>query len=1027
MAISRKDVLIRFLSNTEGLKKAGKEVDELSSKEEKAAVNRKKQLEASINALKKFEKAKKRANSVDEIDAFNKKIEESKRRIELLGGRVKKADGIISSLRGNVLKLGAQFAGAFAIKAIVSDATETIVEFDESIANLRKTTGLSAEAARDLAKTLLEIDTKTSVTELLELATAAGRLGVAEDQIRDFVEEVDKLFVALGDDLAGSAEEIATNIGKIVSVFGIEEAEGLAEGLNKVGSVFNELGANSKANAGFILDFTNRLAGVGPAAGLSVTEVAAFATVLDEAGQSVEVSATTLNQLIPLIGKDLPKFAKLAGVSLEEFSKTLKEDAFEAMLQVFEGSKSASGGIEGLADTLQAVGVDGARASSILGILSNKTDDLRKFQNLANTAFEEGVSLTNEFNIKNNTLSASTEKLSKAWDIWILSIDSGEGVISKSIRGLVDLATSALKLGRNQRGLADDFFNLKDEVENLENNITPLLDRYDELQSSTELTKKEQAELDSIIQTISETLPTAISAFDEYGKAMDISSESARRLISQQQNLLLIKNAEAIEEQEENLSGLNQELRILNRLNKVVNGELLTYNTLAEEFLSATEEETIAFQKSTGELQNRKDGVTSLIAELKGLQTQEQRLAAEAKKQQEEAEKARQREADALAKKKREEEEAAKRGKRLTEKEKKELEKREKARKKEQAEILKNQIQVADELRDHRLEDNEKELFDIDQHFNKLKELKGISDERIEDLEEARIEARNEKRKEQNEKEIALEKDKQDKLFENQQEITKLENELFFTKVEFAEETTNILGSLSDRRQQKRIEEAEAQVELAKTGTDAQKKAAEEELKLAKKQTASQKAFFLIQKGITIAQIVLNAQAEIAAINAAAAANPANVVTAGGAGVAQSALLTGIAVARAAVSIATVVGTTIAGFKEGEYTGDVGVDQVAGFVHGQEYVLDAKTTKKYSLKGKSMKDFNEMADNGELKLALGPKDNDGNRQVGYSWKGENLDKTLDDMMRQNAYNTKWLANDLKKESRRNKQIKVNSW
>jgi hypothetical protein len=48
-----------------------------------------------------------------------------------------------------------------------------------------------------------------------------------------------------------------------------------------------------------------------------------------------------------------------------------------------------------------------------------------------------------------------------------------------------------------------------------------------------------------------------------------------------------------------------------------------------------------------------------------------------------------------------------------------------------------------------------------------------------------------------------------------------------------------------------------------------------------------------------------------------------------------------------------------AGFEEGGYTGDVGKKQVAGFVHGQEYVMTASDTKKYGLVGKSGGEFGE--------------------------------------------------------------------
>ena len=47
------------------------------------------------------------------------------------------------------------------------------------------------------------------------------------------------------------------------------------------------------------------------------------------------------------------------------------------------------------------------------------------------------------------------------------------------------------------------------------------------------------------------------------------------------------------------------------------------------------------------------------------------------------------------------------------------------------------------------------------------------------------------------------------------------------------------------------------------------------------------------------------------------------------------------------------------GFEEGGYTGDNGKKQIAGVVHGQEYVVTAEDTKRFGLTGKSGSDFGE--------------------------------------------------------------------
>ena len=92
----------------------------------------------------------------------------------------------------------------------------------------------------------------------------------------------------------------------------------------------------------------------------------------------------------------------------------------------------------------------------------------------------------------------------------------------------------------------------------------------------------------------------------------------------------------------------------------------------------------------------------------------------------------------------------------------------------------------------------------------------------------------------------------------------------------------------------------------------------------------------ILQKGLAIGEIAINLQKELAGISANAALNPANAVTGGAAGVTQASILSGIAIARAAISTATVLAT---GFAEGGFTGKGGKYEPAGIVHKGEYVV----------------------------------------------------------------------------------------
>lgn len=364
---------------------------------------------------------------------------------------------------GGILRSGLGFLGVasgFAlIGRAITSAIKTIRDFDEAVSDIQKVTGLAKQDARELAQELLKIDTRTSVTALLELATAGGRLGLSGRELLDFTEQTDKAFVALGDSLEGTAEDIGLSLGKIASVFGVEQEFGIGEAINKIGSSLNELGARSKAQEGNIQNFTNRLAGVGSAANLSVPEVQALGALFDESGQSMEVAASTFNTLLPAIGKDTKKFAKIAGLDIKEFEKLVTDKPLEALKQVAKGAKSSEKGILGLTKTLKAYGINNARAAGIVTILSDKTERLTELQGIANEAFEEGTSLSDEFAVKNETLNANIEKLGNNFDKLVLSLEGGEGVLSgffnSIVGGVNDSLVSITRLDKALKGLID--------------------------------------------------------------------------------------------------------------------------------------------------------------------------------------------------------------------------------------------------------------------------------------------------------------------------------------------------------------------------------------------------------------------------------------------------------------------------------------------------------------------------------------------------------------------------------------------
>ena len=331
---------------------------------------------------------------------------------------------IAGRMRDYVVSIGGLISSARSIYSTVSQATGAFTEYDEALTDAMKTTNLSKEEITELSEALAGIDTRTSQNDLLALARAGGKLGIeGRDNLLGFVRAADQINVALSEDLGGDAEAAITAVGKMTDIFRLQDMYGVGQAMLKVGSAINELGMASTANEGYMVDFTQRMAGIAPNADISIDKILGLAATLDKYGQTAEMSSTALGQMIQMMFRDTETFAGIAGMSLQEFSDILNNDVNEAMLRVLEGMrKKGETGLAPIVKAMDAMGLNGQRASQVLGTLADHVDELRAQQVLANEAFERGTSLTEEFSVKNTSATAVLEKQQKAIQVQVVAI-----------------------------------------------------------------------------------------------------------------------------------------------------------------------------------------------------------------------------------------------------------------------------------------------------------------------------------------------------------------------------------------------------------------------------------------------------------------------------------------------------------------------------------------------------------------------------------------------------------------------------
>ncbi len=293
-------------------------------------------------------------------------------------------------------------------------SAQMFAEFEDQIADVMKVTGLTRDAVIELNEEFKKVDTRTTQESLMELAWVAGKLGIeAKRDILGFVDAANKITVALAKDLGGSAEEAVRQIGKLTEIFNLREIHGIEGSMLRTASAINELGMASTAQERSLINFAYRVGGIAPVAGVSIQNILGLGATLDILGQKIEVSSTAYSRVMTTLARDTEIMARLAGMSMREFSELFREDANEAMLRVFEGVGKAEGGMEALVSALGEAGLEGQRLTAVLGALTRRTDLIREQQELANKAFAEGDSVIKEYNIKNENAQAILERKQK--------------------------------------------------------------------------------------------------------------------------------------------------------------------------------------------------------------------------------------------------------------------------------------------------------------------------------------------------------------------------------------------------------------------------------------------------------------------------------------------------------------------------------------------------------------------------------------------------------------------------------------
>ena len=324
-----------------------------------------------------------------------------------LGGAIGGAIPMLGKLRAAIAStgIGAIVIAVGGLVSLFTSVGKKAAEFSKSLSNLESITGASASEMGELSDQAKELGSTTAFTasEVVELQTSLSKLGFKTDDIKNSTASILDLAAALGVGLG----EAATVAGSLVKSFGLETTD-----TARVVDVMTAAASNSALSFDTIRESMKLVSPVSRASGVSIEKTAALLGVLADNGVKGSMAGTGLAATFIELNKK--------GISLEDAMKRVKDST------------------DPLGTALELAGTRGGKA---LITLANGADGIDTLTESLENA--EGAA-KRQAEIQLDNVSGDVTKLGSAWEGLLLSIDSGDGILSRAIRGFVQLSTSIL-------------------------------------------------------------------------------------------------------------------------------------------------------------------------------------------------------------------------------------------------------------------------------------------------------------------------------------------------------------------------------------------------------------------------------------------------------------------------------------------------------------------------------------------------------------------------------------------------------
>lgn len=313
-------------------------------------------------------------------------------------------------------------------------AVKSFIDMEDAFSGVKKTIQGTPEQLQEVKKALDDMATVKGLPiarkELYGIAETAGQLGVERENIEGFTETIAKV----GRITNLSYEQGSASLARFSNVMGMS-----MDDMDRLGSTIVHLDTNLATSASEIVDMGMRLAAAGKQANMSEADVLGLAGALSSVGLESQAGGSAFSKVIQGIndsvfsgGKELQKFAKVAGMSSKEFSTLFKQDASQAIATFIQGLGRVKEEGYNVSAVIEDLGFSEYRTRDALLRATEAGDLFVDSLSKANTAWAENTALNDVFATRTDNVKAQLEVLRNKFGL--LAEQFGEIIIPHVVK-----------------------------------------------------------------------------------------------------------------------------------------------------------------------------------------------------------------------------------------------------------------------------------------------------------------------------------------------------------------------------------------------------------------------------------------------------------------------------------------------------------------------------------------------------------------------------------------------------------------